>query len=134
MSASSLYLSRFSKTHPGLLAKPSSSIIGPVYIDSSAQIHPTAKLGPNVAIGPGASVGEGVRIKDAIIFEGTTLDRNSCVLNSIIGTNCHLGAWSRVDGDPEPEEDVKGKISVTILGECGIASERLAERQPLMSR
>jgi len=38
------------------------------------------------------------------------------VLNSIVGTNCHIGPWARVEGLPEPEQDVKGQISVTVLG------------------
>ena len=117
MTASSLYLNRFLKTRPDLLAQSSSSIISPSYIDPSATIDPTAKIGPNVAIGPGVVIGPGVRVKDAIIFEGSTLDRHSCVLNSIVGANCQIGAWARVDGFPEPEKDVKGQISVTVLGE-----------------
>lgn len=122
MTASSLYLSRFLKTYPDLLAKPTSSVISPSYIDPSAKIDPTAKIGPNVAIGPGVTIGKGVRVKDAIIMEGSTLDQHSCVLNSIVGTNCHIGAWARADGSPEPEDDVKGQISVTVLGECMVAS------------
>ncbi|WVF67434.1 hypothetical protein IAT40_002190 [Kwoniella sp. CBS 6097] len=126
VSASSLYLSRLQKTSPDFLAKPSSNIISPVYIDSTASIDPSAKIGPNVAIGPGVVVGEGVRVKDAIVLEGTTLEKHSCVLNSIVGANCNVGAWARVDGAPEPEQDVKGQISVTILAtEVSLAPETL---------
>ncbi len=117
VTASSLYLSRIQKTSPELLAKSSSNVIPPAYIDPSATIDSSAKIGPNVAIGPGVQIGEGVRVKDAIIMEGSTLEKHSCVLNSIIGTNCHIGPWARVDGLPEPEQDVKGQISVTVLGE-----------------
>lgn len=116
VTASSLYLSRFLKTAPEFLAKPTANIIAPVYIDPSASIDPTAKVGPNVAIGPGVSLGKGVRVKDAIIMEGSVLDQHACVLNSIVGTNCHIGPWARVDGEPEPEKAVKGQISVTVLG------------------
>jgi len=116
VTASSLYLSRIYSTSPELLAKASSSVIPPAYIDPTATIDPTAKVGPNVAIGPGVRIGEGVRVKDAIIMEGSTLEKHSCVLNSIVGTNCHIGPWARVEGLPEPEQDVKGQISVTVLG------------------
>lgn len=57
-----------------------------------------------------------MRVKDAIVMEGSTLEKHSVVLNSIVGTNCHIGHWARVDGTPEPEQDVKGQISVTVLG------------------
>jgi mannose-1-phosphate guanylyltransferase len=112
-----LYLSRFLKQAPELLAKPSANVISPSYIDASAIIDPTSKIGPNVAIGPGVRIGKGVRVKDAIIMEGSVLEQHSCVLNSIVGTNCHIGPWARVDGAPEPEKEVKGQISVTVLGE-----------------
>ena len=117
VTASSLYLARLHKTSPELLAKPSASIIAPAYIDPTATIDSSAKVGPNVAIGPGVRIGEGVRVKDAIVLEGSTLEKHSCVLNSIVGTNCHIGPWARVDGLPEPEQDMKGQISVTVLGE-----------------
>jgi len=120
VTASSLYLSRLQKTSPELLAKASPSIIPPAYIDPTATIDPSAKVGPNVAIGPHVQIGEGVRVKDAIVMEGSVLEKHSCVLNSIVGTSCHIGPWARVDGVPEPEQDVKGQISVTVLGELRI--------------
>ncbi|WWC63373.1 uncharacterized protein I303_105973 [Kwoniella dejecticola CBS 10117] len=126
VTANSLYLTRIQKTNPDFLARSSPNVISPVYIDSSATIDPTAKIGPNVAIGPGVTVGAGVRVKDAIILEGTNLEQHSCVLNSIVGANCNVGAWARVDGKPEPETDVKGQISVTILAtEVSLAPETL---------
>lgn len=48
------------------------------------------------------------------------------MLNSIVGTNSHIGAWSRVDGEQEFEKEVKGKISVTILAsEVSLAPETM---------
>jgi len=116
VTASSLYLKQFIKTDPSRLTC-SENIIAPAYIDPTAQIDSSAKIGPNVAIGPGVRVGKGVRIKDAIIMEGSTLEEHACVLNSIVGTDCTIGKWARVDGEPEPEQEVKGQISVTVLGE-----------------
>lgn len=113
MTASSLYLSRFSKTDPSLLASPSAQIVAPSYVDPSAHIDPTAKIGPNVAIGPNVTIGAGVRVKEAIVMEGSTLEQHATVLNSIVGRNCHIGPWARVDG--EPEQDGKA-ITVTVLG------------------
>jgi mannose-1-phosphate guanylyltransferase len=58
-------------------------------------------------------------------MEGTTLEKHSCVLNSIVGTNCTIGPWARVDGVPEPEQDTK-EISVTVLAtEVELAPETL---------
>ena len=110
-------MKRFVKARPDLLAKSTPSVLSPSYIDPTATIDPTAKIGPNVAIGPHVVIGEGVRIKDAMVLEGSTLERHACVLNSIVGANCHIGPWARVDGFPEPEQETKGQISVTVLGE-----------------
>lgn len=58
-------------------------------------------------------------------MEGSTLEKHSCVLNSIVGTNCTIGPWARVDGVPEPEQDTK-EISVTVLAtEVTLAPETL---------
>ncbi|WVR09539.1 hypothetical protein IAU60_006608 [Kwoniella sp. DSM 27419] len=126
VTATSLYLARWQITSPHLLAKPTANIIAPVYIDPTATVDPSAKIGPNVAIGPDVKVGAGVRVKDAMVLEGTTLDKHSCVINSIVGTNCNVGAWARVNGAPEPEQDIKGEISVAILAtEVSLAPETL---------
>jgi hypothetical protein len=62
------------------------------------------------------------------------VQEHSCVLHSIIGWDCILGAWSRVEGyprDPNPNDPLasvsseslfneEGRLnpSITILGEC----------------
>lgn len=126
VTATALYLSNYKLTNPSLLAPPAPNIIPPTFIDPSATIDPSAKIGPNVAIGPNVTVGQGVRIKDAIVLEGSTLEKHSCALNSIVGTNSHIGAWSRVDGEQEFDREVKGKISVTILAsEVSLAPETM---------
>jgi len=58
-------------------------------------------------------------------MEGSTLERHACVINSIVGDNCSIGPWARVDGVPEPEQDTK-EISVTVLAtEVTLAAETL---------
>lgn len=58
-------------------------------------------------------------------MEGSTLERHSCVISSIVGDNCSIGPWARVDGVPEPEQDTK-EISVTVLAtEVTLAAETL---------
>jgi mannose-1-phosphate guanylyltransferase len=123
VTASALYLNHYKKTHPDLLAK-GDNLQGPVYIDSSASIAATAKVGPNVAIGPNVVVNDGARIANAIILDGSTIDKHAVVVNSIVGSNCRLGQWARVDGEPEPETEVKGQISVSVLAsEVSLAPE-----------
>ncbi len=69
-----------------------------------------------------------------IVIKLIFIQEHSCVLHSIIGWDCILGAWSRVEGyprDPNPNDPLasvsseslfneEGRLnpSITILGEC----------------
>lgn len=143
--ANKKYLQHFKSNHPRRLsnipasatsatsastAATSSGIIPPVYIHTTAIIHPTAKIGPNVSIGPRVLIGRGVRVKDSILLDNVEVKNDSCVLNSIIGWESRIGAWSRVEGAPGESMQLnathKGiKIpSATILGkDVSVADE-----------
>lgn len=91
-------------------------IVEPCFIDETAQIDPSAKIGPNVSIGANVKVGFGARIKDAIVLDGTIVDSNACVLHAIIGEECKIGAWARVEGSPLVlDEEGKEKQTIAIL-------------------
>lgn len=128
-------LSLYHKTHPDLLAqngKDKPHIIGDVCIHPSAVVHPTAVLGPNVSVGCNVVIGAGARVRETILLDGAELKDHCCILYSIIGWNCSIGVWSRVEGsrcDPNPNEEFakpdgeslfgnNGKLtpSITILG------------------
>ncbi|KAJ9123073.1 hypothetical protein QFC22_001262 [Naganishia vaughanmartiniae] len=119
--ASALYLNHFTKSNPKLLTPPSKEggpmIIPPVYIDPSAEVDPSAKIGPNVSLGANVIVAPGARVRDAIVMEGTTIDKHACVQNSIVGKHCKIGPWGRVDGAPEDPMDTKNQLNITILGQ-----------------
>ncbi|KAK5946770.1 hypothetical protein PMZ80_000913 [Knufia obscura] len=130
--ANALYLQKAFQQQSEELAKPSATILPPVFIHPTAQIDPTAKLGPNVSIGPRAVVGPGVRIKEAIVLEDAEIKHDACILYSIIGWSSKVGAWARVEGTPTPVTShttsiIKNGVkvqSITILGEeCGVANE-----------
>lgn len=130
--ANALYLQKAFQSQSEELAKPSATILPPVFIHPSAQVDATAKLGPNVSIGPRAVVGPGVRIKESIVLEDAEIKHDACILYSIIGWSSKVGAWARVEGTPTPVTShttsiIKNGVkvqSITILGkECGVANE-----------
>ncbi|XP_066916278.1 mannose-1-phosphate guanyltransferase alpha-A-like [Clytia hemisphaerica] len=114
-------------------------IVGDVFIHPTATVHPTAKLGPNVSIGSNCVIGPGARVKESIILDGADLRENCCVLYSIIGWRCLVGAWSRIEGTPhEPNPNFAHALvtneslfhadghlipSVTVLG-CNVIIPR----------
>eukprot|EP01018_Ginkgo_biloba_P014052 Gb_40673 [translate_table: standard] len=114
---SSLYLSQYRRTSPGLLAKSdggrTATIVGDVYIHPSAKVHPTAKIGPNVSISANARIGAGVRLIGCIILDDVEIKENSIVMHSIVGWKSSVGRWSRVQG----EGNYTLKLGITILGE-----------------
>jgi mannose-1-phosphate guanylyltransferase len=130
--ANALYLTKAFQNQSPELAKPSATILPPVFIHPTANVDPTAKLGPNVSIGARAVIGPGVRIKEAIVLEDAEIKHDACILYSIVGWGSKVGAWARVEGTPTPVTShtttiVKGGVkvqSVTILGkECAVADE-----------
>lgn len=130
--ANALYLQKAFQSGSEELAKPSATILPPVFIHPTAEIDPTAKLGPHVSIGPRAIIGPGVRIKESIVLEDAEIKHDACILYSIIGWSSKVGAWARVEGTPTPVTSHNTSIikngvkvqSVTILGkECGVANE-----------
>ncbi|KAK0958646.1 hypothetical protein LTR91_021253, partial [Friedmanniomyces endolithicus] len=130
--ANALYLLKAFQQQSDELAKPSATILPPVFIHPTAHVDPTAKLGPNVSIGPRATIGAGVRIKEAIVLEGAEIRHDACILYAIIGWSSRVGAWARVEGTPTPVREhstsvVKNGVkvqSITILGkECVVGDE-----------
>ncbi|BES94677.1 Nucleotidyl transferase [Nesidiocoris tenuis] len=128
------YLELYKNTHPERLSS-GKNIIGDVFIDASAIVHPSAVIGPNVSIGPGANVGPGVRLKDALVLDGASIGSHTIVMHSIVGKNVRIGSWARVEGtpcDPNPNKpfaqmdnlplfnkDGRLNPSITVLG-CSV--------------
>ena len=130
--ANALYLQKAFQQQSPEIAKPSATIVPPVFIHPTAQVDPTAKLGPNVSIGPKVIIGAGARIKESIVLEDAEIKHDACVLYSIIGWNSRVGAWARVEGTPTPVSShttsiIKNGVkvqSITILGkECAVGDE-----------
>ena len=130
--ANALYLMKAFQQQSEELAKPSATILPPVFIHPSAHVDPTAKLGPNVSIGPRARIGAGARLKECIVLEDAEVRHDACVLYSIIGWSSRVGAWARVEGTPTHAREhstsiVKNGVkvqSITILGkECAVGDE-----------
>lgn len=145
--ANSLVLASYKSTNPQLLRRRSPTVAGntpdvhndparirceiiePSFIDETAIVDPSAKIGPNVSIGAGVKVGFGCRIKESIILDNATLDKNSCVLYSIVSENCQIGAWARIEGSPLVLNDEgKEKQTITILGKEVIVTKEVLVR------
>uniref|UniRef100_A0A0A9ZDL1 Mannose-1-phosphate guanyltransferase alpha-A n=1 Tax=Lygus hesperus TaxID=30085 RepID=A0A0A9ZDL1_LYGHE len=128
------YLELFKNTHPERLIK-GKNIIGDVFIDATASVHPSAVIGPNVSVGPGVTIGPGVRLRDTLVLDSASVGSHSLVTHSIVGKQVRIGSWARVEGtpcDPNPNKpfaqmdnlplfnkDGRLNPSITILG-CSV--------------
>lgn len=75
-------------------------ILGNVYIHPTAKVDASSVIGPNVSIMENCLIGPGVRIKDSIILQNAVIQPHSLVLCSIIGWDCSVGTWVRIEGTP----------------------------------
>jgi len=91
------------------------------YIDGPAVIGAGSDIGPNCFIRPYTSIGKDVRVgnacevKNSIIMDGTQIAHLSYVGDSIIGTNCNLGAGTITANLRFDEKNVKVMIKDKLL-------------------
>jgi len=108
-------------------------VVGNVIVDPTATIDPTAKLGPNVAIGPKVVVGAGVRIANSFILDNSEIRERTCVLYSVVGWNCIVGKWCRLEGVPDfSQEGDERSNGITILGTGVVAANETVVRSSIV--
>lgn len=87
------------------------TIIGNVYIHPSAIVDATSVIGPNVSIMENCVVGPGVRAKESIILQEAVINAHSLIFCSIVGWNCNIGTWVRIEGTPSGEPNPNQKFA-----------------------
>lgn len=124
-----LYLLYYSEIKRDILTT-GPNIVGSAIIDQSAKIDPSSKIGPNVYIGPNTEIGKGVRISNAIIMENVIIHDHSCILHSIIGPECKVGSWARIEGTKGSYETYIScqRSGTTILGQNVTVNSELIVR------
>jgi mannose-1-phosphate guanylyltransferase len=87
------------------------SFIGPVMVDPTAKIGENCLIGPFVSIGPGCIVEDGVRISRSAIMGGAHIKAHTWIDSTIVGWQCTVGRWARLE-------------KVTVLGmDVNVADE-----------
>jgi mannose-1-phosphate guanylyltransferase len=99
--------------HPG---SKESCVSGHVLIHPTAKVGKGCRIGPNVAIGANVVIEDGVRIVSSTIFEGALIKSHSWINNSIVGWNCRIGRWARLDGVSVLGDDVTVEDEIYING------------------
>jgi mannose-1-phosphate guanylyltransferase len=124
-----LYLNHLSETKPELLAT-GENFVGPVLVDSTAKIGKNCLIGPHVTIGPGVIIEDGVRIKHSAIFEGVNIGSNSWIDKSIIGWQCNIGKWNRIQNISVLGLDVTVSDELYLNGGIVLPHKSISESVP----
>ncbi|KAK4337258.1 hypothetical protein RND71_044161 [Anisodus tanguticus] len=91
-------------------------IIGNVLIDSTAKIGDHCQIGPNVTIGSNVTIKNGVCLKNCAILSDTTIECHTWIDKCIIGWNCFVGKWVRMENTCVLGQDVSVKDELYING------------------
>jgi len=110
-----LYLTSIETKKPELLAK-GVGIVGSVLMDPTATIGSNCRIGPDVTIGPGVVIENGACIKRTTILRGAHIKSNSWLESCIVGWNCVVGQWVRMENMTVLGEDVHVKDELYVNG------------------
>jgi bifunctional UDP-N-acetylglucosamine pyrophosphorylase/glucosamine-1-phosphate N-acetyltransferase len=90
-----IYLTGTIHIKEGTTIKPPVIIEGPVIIGENCRIGPDAYIRPITIIGNKCNIGYKTAVKNSIILNNTKAAHFNYIADSIIGSNCNLGAGSR---------------------------------------
>jgi len=107
-----------------------SHIRGPVMIDPTAKIGEGCVIGPYVTIGPNVVVENGVRLRKATILSGASIASNSWIDSSIVGWECTIGKWVRMEGVSVLGRDVSVGDELYLNGAIVLDHKGISESIP----
>ena len=80
----------------GSIIMSGSYIEGPVIIGENCKIGPNCYIRPYTSIGNNCHIGNACEVKNSIIMDGSNIPHQNYVGDSIIGSNCNLGAGTKI--------------------------------------
>ncbi len=99
-----------------VILKEGAEILSNTYIEGIAYIGENSKIGPfsrlrgKVIIGRNCRIGSFVEIKNSIIYDNTNVPHLNYVGDSIIASNCNLGAGTKIANLRLDEKNIRMKI------------------------
>ncbi|KON28003.1 hypothetical protein AC481_03010 [miscellaneous Crenarchaeota group archaeon SMTZ-80] len=92
-----------------------SRIEGPVFIGKNSILGPNCYLRPYTSIGKNVRIGSSCEVKNSIIMDGTKIPHLSYIGDSIIGTECNLGAGTITGNVRIDNKTVKVRIKNNFI-------------------
>ncbi|GJQ12153.1 hypothetical protein GpartN1_g3944.t1 [Galdieria partita] len=110
-----LYLSNLRNKEPQNI-QYGPEFIGNVLVDPSAKIGQNCRLGPDCVIGRDCIVEDGVRLIRTTLLPGTRVKSHTWISDSIIGWQCTIGEWVRIENNTVLGEDVSVSDEIYVNG------------------
>lgn len=99
----------------GSIIKAGTYIEGNAYIGENCSIGPNAYLRKNVVLEDNVSIGQAVEIKNTIVGENTKINHLSYIGDSVIGSNCNLGAGTITANLRHDNQNIKTLIKENLI-------------------
>jgi len=99
----------------GSRIRSGSYILGPTYIGKDCDIGPNCFIRPCTSIGDDVRIGNAVEVKNSIIMDHTSIGHLSYVGDSVIGSNCNLGAGTTIANLRLDEKPIKMEVGGKVV-------------------
>lgn len=99
----------------GTRVRSGSYIIGPTYIGNDCDIGPNCFIRPCTSIGDNVRIGNAVEIKNCIIMDNTNIGHLTYAGDSVIGSNCNLGAGTTIANLRLDEKPIKMEVGGQVV-------------------
>jgi len=110
-----LFLAYLAEIEPEHLAT-GNNIRGNVIIHPSAKVSHQCVIGPNVVVGADVVIEDGVRIRSSTLLRGSKVQAHSWLSSCIVGWNCSVGKWVRMENVSVLGEDVEVSDELYVNG------------------
>jgi UDP-N-acetylglucosamine diphosphorylase/glucosamine-1-phosphate N-acetyltransferase len=99
----------------GSRIRSGSYILGPTYIGKDCDIGPNCFVRPSTSIGDEVRIGNAVEVKNCIIMDRTNIGHLTYAGDSVIGSNCNLGAGTTIANLRLDEKPVKMEVGGKVV-------------------
>ena len=99
----------------GSIIRSGSYIQGPTHIGKNCDIGPNCFIRPSTCIGNNVRIGNAVEVKNSIIMDHTHIGHLSYVGDSVIGSNCNLGASTTIANLRLDEKPIKMEVGGKVI-------------------
>ena len=109
-------------------------LVEPCIIGEGVSVGEDSQVGPNVSLGDGVSIGKGCLVENSILFPGAVVEDYSSVKGAILGENCVIEKWVKVEEGSLIGDFAQIASGVTVTRGVSICPSKFIEESILEPR